>query len=69
MRRNNPDKVKVSSGMACHTGTTQGLYSLSGDGMLPETTPAVAGWRYAQYDGIVALAAVSLSGQAGGLFR
>src|ERR1039458_6079899 len=52
--------------MALHANTVQGLYSLAGDVVLPEATPAIAGWRYAQYDGIVALAAVSLSGEAGG---
>jgi len=66
MRRNNSDKVKISPGTTFCASTVQGLYSLSGDVMLPETTPAIAGWRCAQYDGIVALAAVSLSGEAEG---
>jgi len=66
MRRNNLDKVKVSTDMAFRTTTVKGLYSLGGDVMLPETTPAIAGWRCAQYDDIVALAAVSLLGEAGG---
>src|SRR6204780_3590782 len=35
--------------------------------MLPETTPAIAGWRYAQYDGILALAAASLFGRGRGV--
>jgi hypothetical protein len=52
--------------MAFYGRPGKGLYSLPGDGMLPETTLAIAGWRYAQYDGILALAAASLSGEAGG---
>jgi hypothetical protein len=46
--------------MAFQTYTAQGQYSLPGDVMLPQATVAIAGWRHAQYDGIVALAAVSL---------
>ena len=61
MRRNNPDKDKgLIRAMAFQAYTAQGQYSLRGDVMLPEATVAIAGWRHAQYDGIVALAAVSL---------
>jgi hypothetical protein len=66
MRRNNPDKVKISPGTTFRASTVRGLYSSSGDVMLPQTTPAIAGWRCAQYDGIVALAAAGLSGEAEG---